>query len=82
MPDNAGNPHEGQKVVHKRSCWDRFRFWLFRDSQTIDEQTEQFGRRLESLRRAAREFDQEVAKISQEDALRSLVISMNKTGRR
>lgn len=79
MQDDAGNTHEGQEVAKKRTCWDRMRYWLFKDTQTIDEQTERFGRRVKALRKAAHEFDEEVAKISQEDALRSLVISMNKS---
>lgn len=66
----------------KRSCWDRFRYWLFKESASVDEQSQEIGRKLEDLRRAAQEFDESVKKVSQEDALRSLVISMNRAGRR
>lgn len=82
MSDDAGNPDSGSSVTKKRTCWDRVRYWIFKDSQSIDEQTENFRRRVKALQKAARDFDEEVAKVSQEDALRSLVISMNKAGRR
>jgi hypothetical protein len=61
--------------------WNAFRYWLFKDSETVDKQTVEIGQKLKTLKDAAVEFDKAVNKVSQEDALRSLVISMNKGGR-
>lgn len=64
-----------------RKVGNAIRYWFFKESRDIDANAEEIRLSLENLKKATREFDEATSKVTQGDALRSLVISMNRAGR-
>lgn len=68
------------QIQSKPTLWQRIRLWFSKDLKTVDENTRILGQKISNLRKASKELDEEIEKVTQADALRSLVISMNRPG--